>query len=69
MFLYLRYTLLYLDYCHRATQHGTVTNAVDSILRIIGTEEGSTTTVEKLKTMKPYIIGLATVGQRVRNNY
>ena len=43
-------------------------NAVDSILRIIGTEEGSTTTVEKLKTMKPYIIGLAAVGRRVRNN-
>ena len=44
-----------------------VTNVVDSILRIIGTEEGSTTTVEKLKTMKPYIIGLAAVGRRVRN--
>jgi len=47
-------------------QYGTVTNAVDSILRIIGTED-STTIVEKLKTMKPYIIGLATVGRRVRN--
>ena len=38
-------------------------NAVDSILRIIGTEEDSITIVEKLKTMKPYIIGLAIVGQ------
>ena len=36
-------------------------NAVDSILRIIGTEEDSMTIVEKLKTIKPYIIGLATV--------
>jgi len=43
-------------------------NAVDSILRIIDTEEGSTTIVEKLKTMKPYIIGLAAVGRRVRNS-
>ena len=44
------------------------TNAVDSILRIIGTEEGSTTTREMLKTMKHYISGLAVVGcLRVRN--
>ena len=48
-------------------QYSTVTNAVDSILRIIGTEEGSTTTIEKLKTMKSYIIGLVAVEQRVRN--
>jgi len=55
--------------CHRATRHGTVTNAVDSILRIIGTEEGSTTTYEELKTIKPYIIGLAVMGRLlVRNN-
>ena len=44
-------------------------NIVDSILRIIGIEKGSTTIVEKLKTMKPYIIGLAAVGRRVRNIY
>ena len=37
-------------------------NVVDSILRIIGTEEGFTTIVEKLKTIKPYIIELAAVG-------
>ena len=48
-------------------RYSTVTDAVDSILRIIDTEEGSTTMVEKLKTMKPYIIELAAVGQRVRN--
>ena len=49
-------------------QHSTVTNAVDSILRIIDTEEDSTTIVEKLKTMKPHIIGLAAVGRRARNS-
>jgi len=45
-------------------QQGAVTNAVDSILRIIITEEGSTTTHEELKTMKPYISGLAAMGPR-----
>ena len=48
-------------------QYSTVTNVVDSILRIINTEKGFTTIVEKLKTIKPYIIGLAAVEQRVRN--
>ena len=42
-------------------------NAVDSILRIIDTEEDSMIIVEKLKTIKPYIIGLAVVEQRVCN--
>jgi len=42
-------------------QQGTVTNTVDSILRIIDIKEGSTTMCKELKTMKPYIIGLATI--------
>ena len=48
-------------------QYSTVKNAVDSILRIIDTEEGSTTIVKKLKTIKPYIIGLIVVEQQVCN--
>ena len=51
----------FLEYCHRATQYSTVTNTVDSILRIIDIKEDSITIVEKLKTIKPYIIGLAVV--------
>jgi len=39
----------------------TVINAVDSILRIIGTEEGATTASDELKTMNPYISRLAVV--------
>jgi len=42
-------------------------NAVDSILRIIDTKEGSIIIVEKLKTIKPYIIRLAIVEQQVCN--
>jgi len=38
--------------------------AVDSILRIIGTKEGSTTIHKELKTIKPYIIGLAIIRPR-----
>ena len=49
------------SFCHRATQHSTVTNAVDSILRIIDTEEDSTIIVEKLKTIKSYIIKLVII--------
>jgi len=36
-------------------------NAVDSILRIIGTEEGATEASDELKTINPYISGLAVV--------
>ena len=36
-------------------------NIVDSILRIIDTKEDSIIIVEKLKTIKPYIIGLVVV--------
>ena len=48
-------------------QYSIVTNIVDFILRIIDTEEDFTMIVEKLKTMKPYIIRLAAVGRQVRN--
>ena len=37
-------------------------NTADSILRIIGIEEGSMTIYKELKTIKPYIIGLAAMG-------
>ena len=56
-----------LDSCHRATQHSTVINAVDSILRIIDTKEDSTTIVKKLKTIKPYITKLTIIEQQVYN--
>jgi len=39
-------------------------NIVDSILRIIGIEKDSITMIRELKTIKPYIIGLAIVEYR-----
>jgi len=44
-------------------QHSTVTNVVDSILRIISIEEDSTIIIKKLKTIKSYIIELVVVGR------
>ena len=40
---------------------------VDSILRIIGTEEDSIIIIKKLKTIKSYIIKLAIVERQVCN--
>ena len=42
-------------------QYSTVMNTVDSILRIIGTEEDSIIIIRKLETIKSYIVELVIV--------
>jgi len=51
------------DY-YRVMWYSIVMNTVDSILRIIDIEEGTTIVLDILKTMNPYISGLAIVESR-----